>query len=322
MKKITTILLIILIVLIIIIIITVYSILGQTNQVEIEKSDEALGISIMEEIGSPENIVVSKPENRNDIVNILLFGLDRTDPNENSRSDSIIIMTVDFKNKKIKLTSLMRDMFVNIEGYGNTKLNHAYSYGGAPLAIKTINQNFGTTIRDYIAIDYLNLEKAIDILGGINIDIKSEEVAEMNVCFSDVEIVEAGEQLLNGNQAVAYSRIRYIGNGDFERTDRQRNVLFEIFNKAKNMEITSIFELVSEILPLVETSMDRQTIVDVAMDYFKVGNMTFDEERFPIDGYYWNDMTEGIYYLKFDADITKQQIIDYIFNDVKPIQKK
>lgn len=302
--------------------IIVYSILGKMNHVEIDKSDEVLGISIEPEPENRENLDKSKSEVRNDIVNIVLFGLDNTNFNENSRSDSIIILTADFINKKIKLSSLMRDMYVDIEGYGYTKLNHAYSYGGAPLAIKTINQYFGTNIRDYIAANYIALEKIIDIMGGVYIDLKQEEISEIKACFSDVEITEAGKQLLNGNQALAYSRIRYIGNGDFERTERQRKVLFEIFVKARDMGINSIPDLASEILPLVETSIDKKTILNLASDYFKSDEMDFDDERFPIDGYYWNDITDGIYYLKFDADFTKQQIIDYIFYDIKPKPKQ
>ncbi len=309
---------------------TIYSLLGRMNYIEIDKSNEALGITIEPEIIKKEviiepdvielEIVEPKYTKRNDIVNIVLFGLDGSDYDK-TRSDSIIILTVDFMNKKIKLSSLMRDMYVAIEGYGNTKLNHAYSYGGAPLAIKTINQNFGTNIKDYIAINFVALEKIIDIVGGVYIDLNQEEIIEIN-SSKDIEITEAGEHLLNGKQALAYSRIRYVGNGDFERTERQRKVLYKIFVKAKDMEIKELLDLASEILPLVETSMDKKTILNMVTDYFKSDKMTFDEERFPIDGHHWNNITDGIYYLKFDTDITKKQIVDYIINDIKPIPKQ
>ncbi len=305
--------------------ISLYSFIGKTNHVEINKSDEALGISTEAETKNFTNIEDKKDivptKERDDIVNIILFGLDRVEPKENSRSDSMIILTVDFKNKKVKLSSLMRDMYVHIEGYGNTKLGHAYSYGGAALAMKTINQNFGTNIRDYVSVDFLGLEKIIDLLGGVNINIKQEEIIEINTA-SRHDITESGKQSLSGSQAVAYSRIRYAGNGDFDRTERQRRVLYEIFNKARETQITSITNLASQILPLVETSMDRQFILDMASDYFKSGQLTFDQERFPIDGYYWNDMIDGIYYLKFDTEVTKQQIKDYLYNDVKPTPKR
>lgn len=304
----------------IIILITGYASLARINHVEIDKTDEALGISAEAEI-EKQDIEELKPKNRDDIVNIVLFGLDRTETNENSRSDSMIVLTLDFKNKKIKLSSLMRDMYVFIEGYGQTKLNHAYAYGGASLAIKTINQNFGTNIRDYAAVDFSTLEKIIDILGGVTINIKQEEISEINTINSNAKITNSGKQLLNGKQAVAYSRIRYVGNGDFERTERQRRVLLEILRKAKETEIASLPDLASEILPLVETSMEKQTILDMSADFFKAGEMTCDQERFPINGYYWDDMTDGIYYLKFDTEITKQQVMDYIFNDIKPIPR-
>lgn len=304
----------------IIILIAGYASLARINHVEIDKTDEALGISAETEI-EKQDIEELTPKKRDDIVNIVLFGLDRTEPNENSRSDSMIVLTLDFKNKKIKLSSLMRDMYVFIEGYGQTKLNHAYAYGGASLAIKTINQNFGTNIRDYAAVDFSTLEKIIDILGGVTINIKQEEISEINTINSNAKITNSGKQLLNGKQAVAYSRIRYVGNGDFERTERQRRVLLEILRKAKETEITTLPDLASEILPLVETSMEKQTILDMSADFFKAGEMTYDQERFPINGYYWDDMTDGIYYLKFDTEITKQQVMDYIFNDIKPIPR-
>lgn len=308
------------------------SILGQMNHVEIDKTNEALGMSKEDKTYIHDNTVVPKDKERDDIVNIFLFGVDKNEPDANSRSDSMLILTLDFKNKKVKLSSLMRDMYVDIEGHGKTKLNHAYAYGGAPLAIKTINQNFGTNIRDYVTVDFLNFEKIIDALGGVTINIKQEEIPYINSCTIIKEakvkskernlITKAGEQLLSGNQAVAYTRVRYVGNGDFERTERQRKVLSIIVDKIKEKGITTVLGLSSEILPSVETSMDKQTILNLAVDYFKADEMTLEQERFPVDGYYWDDMTYNIYYLKFDTEITKQQVMDYIYNDIKPMTKQ
>ncbi len=119
-------------------------------------------------------------------------------------------------------------------------------------------------------------------------------------------------------QAVCYSRIRYVGNGDFERTERQRRVLSEIYYKIKELDKTKLINLILELLPLIETSMEKQTILNLALDYLNIDNMTFEHERFPTDKYCWGDMSTGIYYLKFDYDATKQQIKDYIYNDNKP----
>jgi len=298
------------------------SALNQLNHVEIEKTDEALGISVEEKPYYKEYVPLPKEESRKDIINIALFGIDEEEASAQSRSDCMIILTIDFKNKKVKLSSLMRDMYVDIEDYGSTKLNHAYAYGGAPLAIKTINQNFGTNIRDYGTVGLYTLEKIIDVLGGVTIDVKEEEIPCIASYTGKTEITEAGEQLLNGNQAVAYASIRYVGNGDFERTERQRKVLSVIIDKAKRKGITAVPGLISEILPLVETSIDNQTILDMAVDYFKAGDITFEQERFPVDGYYWNDIENGIYYLKFDTEMTRKQITDYIYSDIKPIPKE
>lgn len=323
MKKIIIISLLVLAI-IITVSVVVYSVLGKLNHVEIKKTNEALGISKEDEPSNQKLTILPKAKERDDIVNIVLFGLDRKKSSTYSRSDTMMILTIDFKNKKVKLTSLMRDMYVDIEGHGKTKLNHAYAYGGAPLAIKTINQNFGTNIRDYAMVNFLTFEKIIDVFGGVIIDIKQEEIPYVNKNINCIEenITQAGEQLLTGNQAVSYARIRYLGNGDFDRTKRQRKVLSVIMDKAKEKGITAVPDLVSEVLPLIETSMDKKTILNLAIDYFKADVMTFEQERFPVDGYYWNDMTYGIYYLKFDTDMTKQQLKDYVYNDIKPIPKE
>lgn len=302
----------------------IYSAIGQIKHAEIDKTDEALGINeVPEQRGKtqPEAYVDKK---RQDIVSIMLFGLDGRQYGSNSRSDTMMILTVDFKNNKIKLSSLMRDMYVDIEGYGKTKLNHAYAYGGAPLALKTINQNFGTDIRDYAMANFLTFEKIIDVLGGVTVDIKEDEIPYINenISCDTSDITNSGEQLLNGNQAVSYARIRYLGNGDFDRTNRQRKIIAEIIDKAKEKGVTAVPTLISEVLSLVETSMDKQTILNLAIDIYMAGDMTLEQERFPIDGYCWNYMNHGIYYLKFDTENTKKQLNDFIYYDTKPIAKK
>lgn len=293
--------------------------LNKINHIKIDRTNEALGINEVFE-DNHENKATSTNADRKDIISIALFGLDGA--YENSRSDSIMILTIDFNNKKVKLISLMRDMYISIEGYDKTKLNHAYAYGGAELAIKTINQNFGTDIKNYAAVNFYSLEKIIDILGGVSIEIKKEEIPHINNNLltkngSNNEITVEGKQLLNGNQALAYARVRYLGNGDFDRTERQRKIIAEILNSAKEKGVTDLLKLIEEILPLIETSMDKQTIVKLSIDYLKAGKMTFEQERFPIDSYCLNDMIDGIYYLKFDEEITKKQIMNYIYYDEK-----
>lgn len=326
------------------------------NHVKIDKSDEALGISnnhiptlndsdLRNDIATDNEDkieeVIEEEDNKeeeeeyekiNEIVNIALFGIDSRDTSGKGRSDSMIIASIDFNRNKIKLSSLMRDMYVPIEGYHNTKLNHSYAYGGPQLAIKTINQNLGTNIRDYVTVDFFSFEKIIDVIGGVKINVEQNEIKTLNSLIDEVakikkekpiHVKEAGEQILNGQQAVAYSRIRKIGNGDFERAERQRRVLSAIIEKGKEelKDVTTLPKLISEILPLVHTSMDFKTILNLGINYLKSDGLELEQERFPIDGYFRHDMSTGVFYLKYDEEATKQHVVDYIFNDIKPTPK-
>ena len=116
----------------------------------------------------------------NEIINIAFFGVDRRAVNEASRSDSIMILSIDEMHKKIKMSSIMRDTYVEIKNHGQTKINHAYAYGGPQLAIRTLNENFNLDIRDYVTVDFFNFEKIIDAIGGVTIDVKQDEISLIN----------------------------------------------------------------------------------------------------------------------------------------------
>lgn len=214
-----------------------------------------------------------KDDQSTEITNIALFGVDRRGETERTRSDTIIILTVDKQHNKIKMTSLMRDTYVAIEGHGNTKLTHAYYYGGPQLAVKTINQNFNMAITEYATVNFQQMATIIDAVGGVEIDISeaerqnaNQQIKEQaqNAGMQEDYIEQAGLQTLNGVQAVAYARIRYVGNADFERTSRQRIVLNELFNKALAMNMTQYPAFVKQLLPCVETSLSFNEIMDLA----------------------------------------------------------
>lgn len=305
------------------------------QHVSIDQSDEALGIQETREdantnpsMTSTETEKLEKEDWENKIINIALFGVDRRKQNEKSRSDAVIILTADFKHHKIKLTSLMRDLEVSIDGHGKSKLNHAYAYGGAPLAIKTINQNFGLDIRDYVTVDFFMLAKIIDSIGGIEIDVKPGEVKHINKYIKEVADIEktdppylktGGLQTLNGMQAVAYARIRSYGNGDFERTERQRQVLIKMIEKAKSKGVLAVPSLLMELSPYVETSLNRSDILSMAYQYFKEGNMVIEQQRFPLDGT-WNSgyNDAGGWVMRTDMTELKNAIQNYIFDDIPP----
>jgi polyisoprenyl-teichoic acid--peptidoglycan teichoic acid transferase len=297
---------------------------NQFNHVKIDKSDEALGITTPTKTQVEEKQVEEKVYDKfdNQIINIALFGVDRRDTNERGRADSTMILTVDFKHNKLKLSSLMRDMYLDIEGHGKTKFNHAYSYGGAPLAIKTINQTFGTDIRDYVTVDFFTLEKIIDEIGGVEIDVKEEEYPLINQYMSEVakiqkeDVVElegSGLQTLNGKQAVAYARIRYVGNGDFERTERQRKVLSQMVSKVQGMNKAELPALAMKIMPFIETSLDVNTITDMGMQYLSEGINEMEQDRFPRDGYWKALNLKSGWYMNVDLEETQKQLQDFVY---------
>ena len=273
---------------------------NKIEKIEIDKSDVGIKDEVEEKLSAYSDSV----------INIPLFGIDAEEGGV-GRSDSIIIATIDTTHKKLKLTSIMRDSYVTIEGHGDDKINHAYAFGGPQLAIKTLNENFDLNIDDFVAVNFTTLPKIIDMLGGVTIDITSEEVSHIP------GIDTAGTYTLTGEQALAYSRIRYASGGDYVRTDRQRTVLSKVFEKVLSISFTQYPSLLSEILPMVQTNLDYSEILNLGNEVLKMGVTTLEQERFPRDGYCEGKMIDKIYYLTFDKENTVQQLHDYIFEDIK-----
>lgn len=291
----------------------VIGLLNKMDNVKLDKDN--LGI-VEDELKDYDNV--------NKIRNIALFGVDSTD-GETGRSDSIMIATVDPVHNKLKLTSIMRDSYVYIDGYGQDKINHAYAYGGPELSIKTINENFGLNIEDFVSVNFSSLPKIINILGGIDIEITDEELEYINSYIDSLNSVDGtysphitypGLNHLDGTQALAYSRIRYTSGGDYKRTERQRTVIDALFTKLTSVSVGSYNSLLNEVLPYVQTNLNAGDILSLGTKVLGIGNK-LEQDRFPRDGYGEGAMIDGVYYLTFDIETAKQQMRDYIFNDVK-----
>lgn len=289
------------------------SLVNKTAKVEINK----------ENIGITEEVEEGLSKYGDTIINIALFGVDAADDGI-GRSDSIMIATIDTHNKKLKLTSIMRDSYVDIEGYGNDKINHAYAFGGPELAINTINRNFNLNIKDFVTVNFSSLPKIIDKIGGIDIEVDEEELQYINGYINNVnningtsspQITTTGVHHMDGTQAMAYCRIRYTTGGDYKRTERHREVLSAIFSKVAQMSVTQYPSLLNEILPMVETSLKSSDILDLGNEIIKMGIPSIEQERFPLDGYCQGQMIDGIYYLVFDKETTVNQLHNYIFED-------
>lgn len=294
-----------------------YSMLSKVKTAEIDKSNDATGIN--SEIINK----IDKEDPNKDVTNIALFGVDRRSKDEASRSDALMIASIDKKTKKIKISSIMRDLYVDVPGHGKTKITHAYAYGGAQLAIKTLNENFKLNIKDYVTVDFFSLEKIIDKLGGVTIDVTKAEVPYINSYMTETAGIEnkaittltkSGTVNLNGMQAVAYSRIRYIGN-DYERTERQRKVLTQMFNKIQSAGLTKYPGIVSTLLPYVETSIGKTDILSMGTEVFTSGIRTIDQMRYPTDGV--GQTINKVYYLVADIAKVSDQMHKYIYEDIK-----
>lgn len=286
---------------------------NKLEKVEIDKDD----------IGITEEVEEKLSQYSDSIINIALFGVDAVD-GEAGRSDSIMIATIDTVHKKLKLTSIMRDSYVAIDGHGNDKLNHAYAFGGPQLAIKTLNENFDLNIEDFASVNFETLPKIIDKIGGIELDIDADELEYINGYIahlnningtSEPAIESTGIQHVSGTQALAFCRIRYTSGGDYKRTERHREVLTEIFKKIETMPVTSYPSLLLDILPMANTSLTYNEILDLGTEVLKLGDSSMELERFPLDEYCEGKMIDGIYYLSFDKETTVKQLHNYIFED-------
>lgn len=255
------------------------------------------------------------------IINIVFFGLDTRSPNKNSRSDTIMLVSIDEKKQKIKVTSLMRDMYIPIPGKGKNRINAAYSFGGPSLALKTINTNFGLDIRDYVTVDFFGLEKLIDVIGGVNINVSDAEAKEINSYLDEINNItgkkvppiKCGTQILNGRQAVAYCRIRYVGHADFERTERQRRVLNELLRKIKQNGITRLPKTISTILPYVRTNLSVGEVLKLGIKGINLKTDNIEQYRLPVDGTYKSQKINGMDVLVPNIDENKKKLYEFVY---------
>lgn len=243
-----------------------------------------------------------------DIKNIALFGVDcRTDDYKGCRSDVMMVVSYDQKNNDVTVTSLVRDTYVEIGDRGFDKMNHAYAFGGAELAIQTINKTFDLDIEDYVTVDFWTVEKIIDAIGGVEIDVSSQEMEHLNNYIVELNnlspngtktnlLSSTGLQQLNGRQAVAYMRIRYVGDGDFERMQRQREVMEVALDGLKSLSLTNMLSLANDMLSDVKTNLGKTEIISLITGVMTKGIPTMEQYQLPTRNGGVGTMVNGIYY--------------------------
>ena len=223
-----------------------------------------------------ENIEVNEgiDDKLNGYRTIAIFGVDSRSNQleEGTRSDSIILATIDENNKEVKLTSVYRDTYLEITGRSLDKVTHAYYYGGAELAMSTLNTNLDLNIKEFMTVNFESVVDIVNAVGGVNMNITSEELKYINGYIDEINkvtknnashITKAGNQKLNGVQALAYGRIRYTSGGDYKRTERMRDILMAVVNKAKKMSVSQLNGLVDKVLPVVYTNIKSGEILSL-----------------------------------------------------------
>lgn len=300
--------------------------------------------------GDPENLGFESVIDKK-ITNVALFGIDsRQVDSFKGLSDSIMILSLNSETKKVKVISVMRDSLVPITYNGKTvygKINSAYNKGGPELAIKTLNTIFGLDISEYATVNFYGMADIIDAVGGIDVELAegeldvygyengvrinwgingmiAEQCGYMGIDPSKYYVKKAGKQHLNGVQAVAYARIRHAANiegtnDDFGRTDRQRYVMEQLFNKAVTLNTAQYISLAKSLIPCSETSLSYSQIMSLAVNIL-LASPTFEQSRVPLDEYRMESKSIRGYgsCLYYDLDYAGKIIRAFIYNDITP----
>lgn len=225
--------------------------------------------------------------------NILLVGSDRRDESWNGNSDVMMVATINAEKRTIYLTSFMRDLYADIPSYGVHKLNYAYAVGGASTLIDTLEDNYKLDIDNYAVVDFVTMTDIVDTVGGVEIEISDAECEVLNGYLNSMNAQEdslpgGGDYLLNGNQAVAYMRIRYVGNNDYQRTQRQRDVLKEIFASMQKLEGKELTGLAARILPNVDHDISALRMLSVMTMLPQLTGFELQESRIPYDDLFYS----------------------------------
>ena len=255
--------------------------------------------------------------------NILLLGTDNRSSDEVGRTDTMIILSVNAEEKSVRLTSLMRDMWVDIYGTSRThKINAANVFGGTDAAMATVNYYFGMNIEDYVLVDMDGLTQIINKIGGVEIALSEEEAKVVNQSMKEQQLeeqatVSGGESVhLTGEQAMAYVRIRSIG-GDQQRTERQRTVLLAMAAKLKETSVWSLMDVAMTMMGYVQTNLSMGEILDLGMTALEVDLAGVEQMRIPQDGAYTMGREEksGLSVVWADFEKNTELLHEFIYGE-------
>lgn len=280
-------------------------------------TDTQEGIESMETVDASDVIFETVDVLEGDMINIMLIGQDRRPGEERSRSDSMILVTLNKQKNTIQLTSFMRDLYVQIPGYLDNRLNVAYRYGDVTLMNETFLVNFGLEIDGNVMVDFDEFTKIIEVIGGVTLEISQAEADYMNK-KSDNSF-QAGVNYMNAEDALTFTRMRYAAGGDYGRTDRQRRVLMALAESVRHEDVWTLLELFDKILPHISTNLDNaqilQCIKDGAAILSKGGQIQ--TYRIPQDDAHYPASIRGMAVLVPDLEECREDLQEFIFSDAE-----
>ncbi len=266
-----------------------------------------------------------EPFKEDGVKNILLIGNDSRTEDESGRSDAMILVSISSKTNSIHMTSLLRDIYVDIPGHDGNRLNAAYAFGGPELLMETIEENFDIEVNRYMLVNFQAFANLVDAVGGVDLSVTNEEVQLINGYLVEYNQLEgraegtdyldtslSGELHLNGPQALAYCRNRYIGS-DFARTERQRNVLSAAMKKAPMALLTNGGELIDGLMSNITTNLTQSELSGLMMQAPSMLTYDMVQGSIPLEGTYSNANIRGMAVLEVDFEANKNYIQTEIY---------
>ncbi len=304
------------------------------ENVDLDATDLNIPDSPVNEIATVEDNIRNNLEENSipilydkNVFNILLIGSDTRKSGGAGRSDAMILLSINKKTKKIIVTSILRDIYLQIPGKkNNNRINAAYAFGGADLLMETIEQNFKIQVEQYASVDFYAFIDIVDAVEGVTLEVTEKDipvingyVMELNQLTGQEEtkdfLTEPGTLLLSGKQALGYARNRYVGNSDFERTARQRKVLEQIFKKVKNSELAEIKALLNIILPQITTNLTEGEIFSLILSLPSYIDYDIEQWSIPMAGTYSSKRIRGMAVLGIDFNENIDELHSKVYDE-------
>ena len=281
---------------------------------EFDTNENQEGMETLETVDASDVIFETVDVLEGEMINIMLIGQDRRPGEDRARSDSMILVTLNKEKNSIQLTSFMRDLYVQIPGYLDNRLNAAYRYGGTDLMNQTFKVNFGLEIDGNVMVDFEEFTEIIEILGGVTLEISSAEAKYMNN-HSDNRF-SSGSNYFNAEDALTFTRMRYAAGGDYGRTDRQRRVLIAIAESFRDADLVTIFNVIDQVLPHIVTNLSDAQILEYVTTGLGIlgdgGQM--ETLRIPQDDAHYNASIRGMSVLVPYLDMCREDLKEFIYD--------